>query len=133
MIYDNNELTFEELLKRLIIHNLSLKYSDAIFINNLLTQKSSSYTVYSKCDFVIPQVRIVLKGSNSIRYYSPIIWSLVPEEIRYIYRFLRKQLKIGLEGGNLMIVHVSVQFLEIFKKSVKCKIVFSVLFILVVY
>ena len=98
MIYDNNELTFEELLKRLIIHNMSLKYSDAIFINNLLTQKSSSYTVYSKCDFVIPQVRIVLKGSNSIRYYSPIIWSLVPEEIRYIYRFLRKQLKIRLEG-----------------------------------
>ena len=73
MIYDNNELTFEELLKRLIIHNSSLKYSDAIFINNLLTQKSGSYTVYSKCDFVIPQVRIVLKGSNSIMYYSPII------------------------------------------------------------
>ena len=43
----------------------------------------NSYNLSLKPDFVIPQVRTVLKGSKSIRYNGSIIWSLVPEEIRY--------------------------------------------------
>ena len=37
----------------------------------------------SKSDFVIPQVSTVFKGYSSVSYYGPIIWSLVPEKIRY--------------------------------------------------
>ena len=53
------------------------------FVSDLFTRNINSYKLRLKPDFVIPQVRAVLKGSNSIRYYGPIIWSLVPEEIRY--------------------------------------------------
>ena len=54
-----------------------------------LQKNSSSYNLHSKSDFVIPQVSTILKESNSIRYYGPVIWSLRPEEIK-IYRFPRK-------------------------------------------
>ena len=46
------------------------------------TVDSSTYNMRSKSDFVIPLVGKVFKGSSSICYYGPIIWSLVPEEIR---------------------------------------------------
>ena len=40
-------------------------------------------TIRAVFDFVIVQVKTVLKGSNLIRYYGPIVWSLATEEIRY--------------------------------------------------
>ena len=49
----------------------------------MFTQNSRSYNLRSKSDFVIVLVRTVLKRSNSIRYYDPIICSLVYEEIGY--------------------------------------------------
>ena len=56
--------------------------SQTIF-SDLFTRNNNTYNLRSKYDFDILQVRTVLKGSNSIRYYGLIIWSLVPEEIRY--------------------------------------------------
>ena len=97
LIYDDYELNLEELLEKdrsftkhhyniqmlciklyKVYHNLS----ETIF-SDLFTWNITSYNLHLKPDFVIPQVRTVLKGSNSARYYGPIIWSLVPEEIRY--------------------------------------------------
>ena len=51
--------------------------------SSLFTRNSNSYNLRSKADFFILQIRTVLKESNSVRYYGAIIWSLVPQEIRY--------------------------------------------------
>ena len=59
-IYDDYELTFEELLEK--------NGSFAIHHYNVQTLFIELYEVY---------------GSNSIMYHGPIVWSLVPEEIRY--------------------------------------------------
>ena len=42
------------------------------------------YNTRAKSDFIIPQINTVLKGSNSIRYYGPVIWNSVPAEIKYV-------------------------------------------------
>ena len=34
--------------------------------------------------FFILQITTVLKGSNSIRYFGPIIWNLIPKELKNI-------------------------------------------------
>ena len=46
------------------------------------TRNNNGYYLHSESDFVIPQIRTVLKGSNSIRYFGPIIWKLIPEELK---------------------------------------------------
>ena len=46
------------------------------------TRNYNGYYLHSKSDFVIPQIRTVLKGSSSIRYFGPIIWNLIPEELK---------------------------------------------------
>ena len=89
LIYDDYELTFEELLEkdgRFIIHCYNIQtlcielckvchnLSQTIF-SDLFTGNINSYNLRLKPDFVIPQVRTVLKGSNSIRYYGLLIWS----------------------------------------------------------
>ena len=56
--------------------------SQTIF-SDLLRRNINSYNSRLKPDFVTPQVKTVLEGSNSIRYYGPIIWSLVREDISY--------------------------------------------------
>ena len=81
-------------------HNLS-----QTFFSDLFTRNINSYNLRLKPDFVIPQVRTVSKESRSTRYYSPIIWSLLPEEIRYTESL--KKLKIRLEDGNLIIFHIA--------------------------
>ena len=97
LIYDDYELTFEEFLEKdgsftihhcniptlcielyQVYHSLSLTVFSVLFRRNV-----NCYNLCLKPDFVIPQVRTVFKGSNSIRHYGPIIWSLVSEEIRY--------------------------------------------------
>ena len=96
LIYDDYELTFEELLEKdgsFTIHHYNIQtlcielfkvyynLSQTIF-SELFTQNNRTYNLRSKPDFVIPQVRTVLKGTNLISYYGPIIWNLVPKEIK---------------------------------------------------
>ena len=50
----------------------------------MFTRNNNGYYMRSESDFVIPQIRTVLKGSNSIRYFGPIIWNLIPEELKNI-------------------------------------------------
>ena len=61
-----------------VYHKLSLTVFSELF-----TRNSSNYDLRSKCDFVIPQVSTAFKGSSSISYHGPIIWSLVPGKISY--------------------------------------------------
>ena len=97
LVYHDYELTFDELLEKdgsFIIHHYNIQtlctelykvyhnLSQSIF-SELFTQNNSTYNLWSKSDFVIPQMSILFKGSSSISFYGPIIFSLVPEKIRY--------------------------------------------------
>ena len=55
--------------------------SQTIF-SELFERKNINYNLRSQPDFVIPQVKSVYKGSNSLRYFAPIIWNLIPKEIK---------------------------------------------------
>ena len=55
-----------------------------IIFSNLFIRNNNSYNTRVKSDFVIPQIKTVLKGSNSIRYYGPVIWNLIPTKMKYI-------------------------------------------------
>ena len=42
-------------------------------LEEMFTININGYYLRSKSDFFIPQIRNVLKGSNSVRYFGPII------------------------------------------------------------
>ena len=50
----------------------------------LLTRNNNGYYLRSKSDFAILQIRTVIKGLNSIICFGPIIWNLIPEELKNI-------------------------------------------------
>ena len=96
LVYIDYESTFEDLLTKggsFTVHDYNIQtlaiesyklynnISQTIF-GELFTRNNNGYYLRSKSDFVIPQIRTVLKGSNSIRYFGPIIWKLIPEELK---------------------------------------------------
>ena len=98
LVYSDYESTFEDLLTKdgsFTVHHYNIQtlaielykvynnISQTIF-GELFTINNNGYYLRSKSDFVIPQIRTVLKGSNSIRYFGPIIWNLIPEELKNI-------------------------------------------------
>ena len=48
----------------------------------MFERKNINYNLHSQPDFVILKVKTVYKGSNSIRYFGPIMWSLMPKEVK---------------------------------------------------
>ena len=84
-----NSLFIITLLRRYVQNYITCTITFYKLFSDLFTRNNNSYNFRSKFDFVIPQVRILLKGSKSIRYYGPIIWSLVPEEIQYTHSLVR--------------------------------------------
>ena len=48
------------------------------------TKNNNGYYLRSEYDFVIPQISTVLKRSNSIRYFGPIVCTEIPEELKNI-------------------------------------------------
>ena len=96
LVYDNYVSTFEELLEKgnsFTVHYYNIQtlciepykvfseQSQTIF-SDLFERKNISCNLRSQPDFVIPPVKTVYKGSNSLRYFEPIIWSLIPKEIK---------------------------------------------------
>ena len=55
--------------------------SQTIF-SDLFERKNIDYNLRSQPDFVVPQVKSVYKRSNSLRYFRPVIWNLIPKEIK---------------------------------------------------
>ena len=51
--------------------------------SELFVRNHGNYNLRSQSNFVIPEVKTVYKGSNSLRYFGPIIWNLIPKEIKY--------------------------------------------------
>ena len=84
---DGYTSTFEELLekdKSLTVHlydiqALSTELSKVhnnlpqTIFGDLLVRNPINYNLRSQLDFVIPQVKTVFKGSNSLQYFGPII------------------------------------------------------------
>ena len=91
VVYKDKSLTFEQMLLRdgsFTIHQRNLQklaiemyevkngLSPAIMVN-LFTLKEQG-----NGDFVIPQVKTVNRGVETIRYRGPLTWNMVPEDIR---------------------------------------------------
>ena len=96
LIYGDYRSIFEELLEKdnsFTVHHYDIQalcielykfltgQSQTIF-SDLFERKNISYSLRSQPDFVISQVKTVYKGSNSLRYFGPIIWSLIPKKIK---------------------------------------------------
>ena len=64
-------------------NNLVTKAITDIFTKN----EVNSYYLRSISDVLQPQVRTELKGENSIRYLEPLVWDIVPPEIRHETNF----------------------------------------------
>ena len=96
LVYSDYESTFEDLLSKnesFTVHHYNIQtfaielykvrnnISQIIF-GELFTRNNNGYYLRSKSDFVILQNSTVLKGSSSIRYFGPIIWNLIPKELK---------------------------------------------------
>ena len=96
LVYDDYVSALEELLEKdnsFTVHHYNMQtlcielykvfsgQSRTIF-GDLFERKNINYNLRSQPDFVIPQVKSVCKGSNSLQYFGPIIWNLIPKEIK---------------------------------------------------
>ena len=59
-----------------VINNIA-----ATIIDDLFTTYHS-YNLRSKSKFVVPSARTVHNGQNSIQYYSPLMWNVIPGYIK---------------------------------------------------
>ena len=95
LVYDDYKSMFDEKLEKdnsFAVHHYNTQafcielyrvynnLSQTIF-NELFVGNHSNYNLRSQSHFVIPEVKTVYKGSNSLRYFGPIIWNLIPTEI----------------------------------------------------
>ena len=99
-VYKNEILSFEELLEldksqkihHRNIHSLALEmYKVKIgvasdIMNNIFIQRTNTNSAITRSmdsnEFHIPQVNTVHYGHDSLRYFGPKIWAIVPEEIK---------------------------------------------------
>ena len=96
LVYDDYLSAFEELLEKdnsFTVHHYNIQtlcielykvfsgQSQTIF-SDLFERKNINYNLRSQPDFVIPQIKSVYKRLNSLRYFGPIIWNLIPKEIK---------------------------------------------------
>jgi hypothetical protein len=87
-VYKDKSLTFEQMLEKdgsFTIHQRNLAI-EMYKVKNGLSPKimADLFTLKTRgnSDFVIPQVKTVNKGIETIRYRGPLTWELVPEDIR---------------------------------------------------
>ena len=82
-----------------VYNNISQTVFSDLFIRNHI-----NYNLRSQSDFVIPQIKTVCNGTNSLRYFGPMIWNLIPKEIKYSDSLESFIVKLG--SGNLVFVLV---------------------------
>ena len=101
IVYDGNVSTFVQLptidksfcihhqnIQRLLIeiykalHDISRNSLKELFV-----KRESTISLRSKPELVIPSINSVLKGKNSLRYFSSVIWNSLPIKIREFIRF----------------------------------------------
>ena len=88
-------ITFDKLLEK--DNSFTFQYTDTLCIelnkvynnlsqtifSNCLSEIISNYNLRSQSNFDILEVKTFYKGCNSLQCFEPIIWDLIPEEIKY--------------------------------------------------
>jgi hypothetical protein len=91
LVYKDQTLTFQQLLekdKSFTIHerNLQKLATEMYKVKHSLCPKPFADLFQKKergkGDFVIPRIKTVNRGEETVRYRGPITWDLVPEDIR---------------------------------------------------
>ena len=95
IVYNDYESTFEQLLindKSFSIHHQNIHklmieiYKKLNDIDNtysdIFVRTSHSVNLRSKPDLLIPSVKSVLKGKNSLRYFGSLMWNSLPNNIK---------------------------------------------------
>ena len=93
--------------------------SQTIF-NELFVRNHSNYNLRSQSDFVIPEVKTVYERSNSLRYFGPVIWNLLPKEIKYsdsLDSFIRKIRQWKPNSCSCRLSNTTSLALDLWKKS----------------
>ena len=98
MVYRNDVLTFDELLRidnsvtvhHRNIHSLAFELyksknnlSPDIIKEVFLNREYQGPNLRSQMDFYAPLVKTVYKGEDSLRYLGPLIWNIMPTELKY--------------------------------------------------
>ena len=93
MVYRDSNITFEELVKKdysFTTHHRNLQHLAILMYkvkNNLAPKPVQeifrvNLSDRANGDWVIPRVRTVNNGLEAVRYRGPIIWNLLPDEIK---------------------------------------------------
>ena len=97
LVYDDDILSFEELLKKdesVTIHHRNLrllaiemyKFKHGIsppLMNGIFTRhNNNAYNLRSHTEFYRPKVNTVYSGENSLRHFGPLVWNMVPENYK---------------------------------------------------
>ena len=59
-------------------------FSQVSFVDLFHNDYYNFYSLRSQLDFQIPRINTTLKGTDSVRYFGPIIWNNIPIETRSI-------------------------------------------------
>ena len=62
-----------------------------------VVRNHNGLTLRKPTDFVVPMIKTVLYGEDSLRYFGSKIWELIPQEIKSVQNLAT--LKIRLENG----------------------------------
>ena len=96
LIYEDYDATFEELLEidgSFSVHHFNIqtllieiyKFCNDLSIkifSDLFQIKNNRYCLRSNSTLQRPNIQSVYNGENSLSYYAPIMWDLVPMEIK---------------------------------------------------
>ena len=96
IVYNDNESTFEDLLKKnnfVSIHNKNIQLLgielykvknnlSTHLMSEILSLRNIDYNLHSQTDFKQGPVNTMNYGLKSLRYLAPKIWNIIPPDIR---------------------------------------------------
>ena len=101
VVYKDDNLTFEQLLEKdnsFTNHDRNLQNLAILMYkvkNNLCPAPIKEiFKVNKKGDWIIPKVRTVKNGLETIRYKGPVIWNLLPNELKSLKTLESFKIKI---------------------------------------
>ena len=108
IVYSDYRLSFEELLqkdKSISIHHRNIHYLaiemfkvlkglSSQIMNEIFSLRNIDYNIRSQTDFSSSAVHSVSYGHNSLRYFGPKIWNIIPNDIKKANNLLDFKSKI---------------------------------------
>ena len=106
LVYNDYMSLFGELLEKDIIHHRNVQYLAIEMykvMNNLsphfiqdIFEKTEAHSTRSGSTFIRPKIYTVYKGESSIRNFGPIVWNLIPENLKTCITLakFKKQIKL---------------------------------------